>query len=228
MLGCFDNILMDIANGYMIPAIDKSIDYINRFNIKNYMLGNIHSKWILPEYFKIIDKTDVEMLYLRCGISSGTACSTADTTGYNRGQITEIREISDFIKELRNKNSEADKLVVVADGGIKDSGCAAKAFGAGADCVMLGGYWRFCEEAQTNIDGEHHFYGGASKRQLEKVGKGHKHSEGKDLIIDKSQLKPFSEFEHQLWGGIRSAVSYSGFSTLTEFIGNGVFEIKER
>jgi hypothetical protein len=224
--GVCNNICMDIANGYMCDAVEKSIDYINRFNIKNFMIGNIHSRDMIPFYSRIIDKTNVEKLFVRCGISSGTACATAPVTGYNRGQITELNEIVDVMTELKIRDNRAEKIVIVADGGIKNSGCALKAFGAGADCVMMGGYWRFAEEAQTNIDGEHHFYGGASTRQLNKIGKTGKHSEGKDLEIDESKLVPFSELDNQLWGGIKSGVSYSGYNSLSEFIGNGVFELK--
>jgi hypothetical protein len=223
--GC-NNILMDIANGYMLDAIDKSIEYINAHKIENYMLGNIHSGDIVSDYTEILDRTDVKKLYLRCGISSGTACSTSSVTGYNRGQITELAEIYERLAWCSPEAQE--RMIIVADGGIKDSGCAMKAFGVGADCVMLGGYWRYCQEAETNLIGEHHFYGGASKRQLIKSGKGHKHSEGKDLEIDTSKLKPFSEVEHQLWGGIRSGVAYSGVKTLSSFIGSGVFELKVR
>ena len=46
------------------------------------------------------------------------------------------------------------------------------------------------------------------------------------LKIDKNNIVPFSELDKQLWGGIRSGVSYSGYECLEEFIGNGVFELK--
>jgi hypothetical protein len=41
------------------------------------------------------------------------------------------------------------------------------------------------------------------------------------------ELRPLEELVDELWGGISSAVSYSGYNTLKRFIGNGVFEIKQ-
>ena len=44
-------------------------------------------------------------------------------------------------------------------------------------------------------------------------------------ILD--ELRPLEALVDELWGGISSAVSYSGCKTLGEFIGNGVFELKQ-
>jgi GMP reductase len=117
----------------------------------------------------------------------------------------------------------------VADGGIKNGNYAAKAFGCGADFIMLGGFFGRAKEAETHIIGDGTYWGGASHKQQERYGGIKKHSEGKIYHIN-HKIEPLEELmfgEHGLWEGIKSAVSYSGKKTLTEFIGGGVFEIKQ-
>lgn len=155
-------------------------------------------------------------------IVHNSACATSDATGYNRGQITELMEISNAKKYGNYKKNHA----VLADGGVKNGNYAAKAFGAGADYVMMGGYFARSFEAETHLTGDGTYWGGASHKQQERWGGIKKHSEGKVYKIE-DDLKPLTKLVDELWGGLSSAISYSGYSTLTDFIGNGVFEIKE-
>ncbi len=120
-----------------------------------------------------------------------------------------------------------DKPFIIADGGIKNAGYASKAFGAGADYVMMGGYFAKAFEAETHVRGDGYYWGGAShKQQILSTGKVYRHSEGKEVPI-LNELAPLETLVDELWGGISSAVSYSGYDTLSKFIGNGVFEIKQ-
>jgi hypothetical protein len=57
-------------------------------------------------------------------------------------------------------------------------------------------------------------------------GVAERHSEGKEKDIHPDHLENLDKLVSDLWGGISSAVSYSGYKTLTKFIGNAVFEIK--
>jgi len=92
---------------------------------------------------------------------------------------------------------------------------------------MMGGYFVKALEAETHIMGDGHYWGGAShKQQILQTGQAHRHSEGKEIpVLD--ELSPLETLVKELWGGISSAVSYGGYDTLTNFIGNGVFEIKQ-
>jgi hypothetical protein len=92
---------------------------------------------------------------------------------------------------------------------------------------MMGGYFARALEAETHVRGDGHYWGGAShKQQILSTGKVYRHSEGKEVpILD--ELQPLEALVDELWGGISSAVSYGGYDTLTNFIGNGVFEIKQ-
>jgi GMP reductase len=218
-----ENIIIDVANGYMSEILEFTSQIFHKSDkkIKKIMLGNIHSASTLPDYQVLSDYFRIP-IYFRCGIASGSVCNTKGMTGYNRGQITEIQECADWI-EQNNSN-----LILVADGGIKDPACAAKAFGAGANYVMMGGYFAHAKEAQHVIDELYKFWGGASEfQQILSKGQADRHSEGKEKDIHPDHLESLEKLVYNLWGGISSAVSYSGHKTLTKFIGNGVFEIKQ-
>jgi GMP reductase len=188
------------------------------------MLGNIHTAEGFFDLDYISDLPGVER-FVRVGIAGGSPCATNDSTGYNRGPITELIEIEGSNK--LNTSPDYKKPFIIADGGIKNSGYAAKAFGAGADYVMMGGYFAKAFEAETHVRGDGHYWGGAShKQQILSTGKVYRHSEGKEIAI-LDELSPLERLVDELWGGISSAVSYSGYDTLTNFIGNGIFEIKQ-
>ena len=221
--------LIDMANGYMGKEIDECVIKLSeRARITNLMMGNVHSDY----GFRILSNIAYDKNYnkfIRVGIAGGSPCATNDSTGYNRGPITEIMEIeqSNPWDPTSDLNFISKKPFIVADGGIKNSGYAAKAFGAGADYVMMGGYFVKAFEAETHVRGDGHYWGGAShKQQILSTGKVYRHSEGKEIpVLD--ELAPLERLVDELWGGISSAVSYSGYDTLTNFIGNGVFEIKQ-
>lgn len=96
-----------------------------------------------------------------------------------------------------------------------------------SDYVMMGGYFSRALEAYTWLNGDGTYWGGASKKQQMLYGGVRRHSEGKVVEIDRSTTLPLTELVDELWGGLSSAVSYSGKQSLSEFIGNGVFEIKQ-
>jgi mannose/fructose/N-acetylgalactosamine-specific phosphotransferase system component IIB len=218
-----ENIIIDVANGYMSEIIEFASQIFHKSNkqIKKIMLGNIHSSSILPDYQTLSNYFGIP-IYFRCGIASGSVCNTKGMTGYNRGQITEIQECVEWIEE-NNSN-----LILVADGGIANPACAAKAFGAGAEYVMMGGYFAHAKEAQHVIDELYKFWGGASEfQQILSKGVAERHSEGKEKDIHPDHLESLDKLVYDLWGGISSAISYSGYTNLTKFIGNGIFEIKQ-
>lgn len=221
--------LIDMANGYMHNEIKECVERLsNEAKIEHLMLGNVHSEHGF-QLLSGISPNKSCMEYIRVGIAGGSPCATNDSTGYNRGPITEIMEIeqSNHWESLSDSVFMRDKPFIVADGGIKNAGYAAKAFGAGADYVMMGGYFARAFEAETHIRGDGHYWGGAShKQQILSTGKVYRHSEGKEVpILD--ELRPLEALVDELWGGISSAVSYSGHQTLSQFIGNGVFELKQ-
>lgn len=216
---------VDIANGYM-PQIKESLSKIlDIAEIDSLICGNIHSLEGFYYLSEICKDLEIPEVIIRVGIGNGRPCSTSDIVGVNRGQITEIMEC------VSGKSSNDDwsqlKSYICADGGIHKNSSACKAFAGGSDFIMLGGYFMNAFEAESNLNGDGTYWGGAShKQQILTHGKIVKHSEGKE-IKEARELKPLKDLVEDLWSGISSYVSYSGYSTLTEAIGNGVFEIKQ-
>jgi IMP dehydrogenase len=213
------NIIIDVANGYMMGILDYVKNLVDAANpaIQKIMVGNIHTSSMLPYYLQLA-KAIGKPVYYRCGIASGSACNTKGMTGYNRGQITEIAECAEFSRHY-------PELVLVADGGIKDPSCVVKAFGAGAEMVMMGGYFSRAKESNHVINEIYKFWGGASEfQQILSNGRATRHSEGKELSVDKDSLESLEVLVYNLCGAIQSGVSYSGYHSLSEFIGNGIFE----
>ena len=209
------NFIIDIANGYLnsVDSMLKCLNYDYKGSETSIMVGNIHTEQGLNLY------KNYDNVWIRVGIGQGSGCTTKDQTGYTRGQITEISECY---------NDRANGNYIIADGGIKNGGDAAKAFGAGADYVMMGGYFAQTNEAQNVIDKTYQFWGSASQKQMDLSGKKRDHAEGRSFDIDTTKIKPLSVAVDEIWSAISSAVSYSGYKSLSEFIGRGIYEIKER
>lgn len=217
-----ENILTDVAF-CLIPKLKNYIkDLYSTFQYKKILIGNIQGSEGLKNVLEDIYINDRIKYIIRVGTGGGAACSSSDITGINRGQITELIECFDYIQQNNLQNVE-----IVADGGIAKSGYAAKAFGAGADRLMMGGFFTQAIEAETNVSGDGSYWGMASdKQQILTKGYKYRHSEGKVLSLER-KLVPLKDLINEFFGGINSGVSYSGYSTLTDFIGNGVFEIKQ-
>lgn len=202
------SILIEVANGYLKEVIRFAWD----LRQKGYrvMVGNVHSA-------KGINLYPTQTL-VRIGIGQGSVCKTGSVSGYTRGQVTEILEC------YESRDAEQK---IIADGGIKDSGFAAKAFLLGADYVMMGGYFKCAEEAQNIVNGEFRYWGGASKtQQLKAYGEIRRLSEGTEVKIERHEIKPLKQLISDLKDGLQSAISYSGHQNLIQSIGNGVFEVK--
>lgn len=211
------NWLIDCANGYLPQIRDSIYHLLSLYKVDRLIIGNVMTSDGISLYKEFSDR--ISEVIIRVGIAGGSACATSDATGFNRGNITELIECSNTADEYG--------LKIVADGGIKNGNYAAKAFGAGADYVMMGGYFARAKEAQTWENGDGTYWGGASTKQQQLYGGLRRHSEGKVYDVDKSSVKPLNELVDDLWGGLASAVSYSGYKSLTEFVGNGIFEVKE-
>lgn len=215
--------LVDVASGYTKgwQTKGKELRSILGDNLHNLMVGNVVTiegvDYLINNLMPFCYN-----LFTRNGIGNGSQCSTSDNAAINRGQVTELMECSE--SEIYKQNK--DHCFLVSDGGIKSAGYALKAYACGASYVLMGGYFVKAIEAETNVKGEYTYFGCASEKQNKLAGLD-KHSEGKEMKINKEELKPLSYLVKELWGGISSGVSYSGYTSLSELIGNGIFEIKQ-
>lgn len=222
------HVCIDMANGHMKRLVDsikkaKSI-YGDKLII---MAGNVAH----PMMYKELSKAGAD--YVRVGIGGGNACSTSVLTGIHASLpwlLTAINGIKD--------SGDAE---VVADGGIDTIDKAIKCLALGADFVMMGKMFAQCEEAcgETDIKydlkylesgltvcTEHwrKYYGNASEEGQKALnGKVTRPSEGIHTYVEVNTTldKLCKDFENAL----RSAMSYTSASKLSEFVGNVEYNV---
>jgi len=207
----YKEVLLDVANGYL-PSVKTKVNQLVKDGFK-VVVGSVHTTE------GAIDLYNSGAITVRSGIGPGSVCITKDSTGYTRGHITEIMDLT-IVKNASNF------LQVLADGGLRSPSDAAKAFFAGADYIMTGRMFVDAAEARLRVDGTDIYYGMASALGKQAMGKKIEHVEGKLDKLPRDNVKPLQEILETIWAGLRSAVSYSGYKSLTEAIGNGVFEVK--
>lgn len=143
------NICVDVANGYTEQFIKTLENIRKKYKDTIIMAGNV----VTPEMTEeLILHGGVDIV--KVGIGSGSVCTTRLKTGIGRPQLTAIIECSDAAHGLGGH--------VCSDGGCKTPGDVCKAFGSGADFVMLGsmlagtnecdGEWELEYKCKTKIN----------------------------------------------------------------------------
>lgn len=132
-----DKLCIDIANGY----IPKLLEFVKRVR-KRYpslliMVGNVVTGDMTQDL--ILSGADI----VKVGIGPGSVCTTRKLTGVGRPMISAVLECSDAAHGVGG--------MVCADGGCTCAGDVAKAFGAGADFVMLGGMFAGTDESAGEV-----------------------------------------------------------------------------
>ena len=200
---------IDVANGYREDFVNSVKNYRTVFPEKIIIAGNVATREMTEAL--ILAGADI----VKIGIGPGSVCTTRSVAGVGYPQLSSISECSDAAHGLGGH--------VMADGGCKYPGDVSKAFGAGADYVMLGGMFAGHKESGgelvTGNDGEQYkdFYGMSStKAQQTYYGDlaEHRAAEGK-----KVRLKYKGELDgtvQGILGGMRSACSYVGAKKLKD------------
>ena len=219
-------ICIDVANGYQETFADYVARVRAEFPTKTIIAGNVVTADMTQEL--ILRGADI----VKVGIGPGSVCTTRFQTGVGYPQLSAIIECSDAAHGLGAH--------IIADGGCTSPGDVAKAFGAGADFVMLGGMLaghtegggkvieKIIETPELSpvLAGTHtnkmlkvekyvQFYGMSSDTAMDKHHGGvasYRSSEGKTVSI------PFKGNVEQtvldILGGIRSTCTYVGASQL--------------
>ncbi len=189
---------VDVANGYTEFFSDFIYDI--RVNHPELVIvaGNVVTGDMTSEL--ILNGADI----IKCGIGPGSVCTTRIQTGVGYPQLSSVIECSDAAHGLNAH--------IIADGGCTTPGCVAKAFGGGADFVMLGGMLAGHDEGGGEvIEGKVHFYGMSSTLANEKHFGGlrdYRASEGKEVKIPyKGPIDPTIQ---DLLGSLRSSCTYIG------------------
>lgn len=119
-------IVLDIAHGHTVAALDRVQRIKSEFPNVSVMSGNIATGEAAKDYVSV--GADA----LRVGLGSGAACTTRVISGIG------VPQASALIDVYNETGLWRDKVSIVSDGGCKNSGDIAKAIACGADAVMLG------------------------------------------------------------------------------------------
>ena len=201
-------VCIDVANGYTKSFVDFIRKFRDAYPKVTIMAGNVVTGEMTEEL--ILLGVDI----VKVGIGPGSVCTTRSVAGVGYPQLSAIIECGDAAHGLGG--------LICSDGGCTSPGDLAKAFGGGADFIMLGGMLAGHDECKGEIE-EHdgarklRFYGMSSRTAMKKYSGGvanYRASEGKEVLVD--YRGPVESTVHEILGGVRSACTYVGARRLKE------------
>tara|TARA_B100000401_G_C52731744_1_gene683922 strand:+ start:95 stop:1132 length:1038 start_codon:yes stop_codon:yes gene_type:complete len=204
----FNFICIDVANGYSehFSSFLKSVR--EKYPTKTIIAGNVVTADMTQEL--ILSGADI----VKVGIGPGSVCTTRIQTGVGYPQLSAVIECADAAHGLGAH--------IIADGGCTCPGDVAKAFGGGADFVMLGGMLAGHDEGGGKIiksNGKKYieFYGSSSDIANKKHYGGlsdYRSSEGRNVKI--KYRGSIQNTILNILGGIRSSCTYVGAPSLKQ------------
>lgn len=220
--GC-DVIVIDTAHGHSVGVL-KAIDNVKKLsNYAQVVAGNIAT----ADGAKALIDAGADAV--KVGIGPGSICTTRIVAGVGVPQLTAVMDAV----EVGQKHG----VPIIADGGIKFSGDLAKAIAAGASGAMIGSLFAGTDEAP----GEVHLYQGRSYKSYRGMGSVGAMARGsadryfQQEVTDSLKLVPegiegqvpykgpVGNVVHQLVGGLRAAMGYTGSATLADMRTNCCF-----
>lgn len=201
-------IMIDVANGYTESFVETVKKYRKTFHDKIIIAGNVVTGEMTEQL--LLAGADI----VKVGIGPGSVCTTRKQTGIGFPQLSAVIECADAAHGIGGH--------IISDGGCTVPGDFSKAFGAGADFVMAGGYFSGHKESGGELveeDGKQFklFYGMSSDTAMKKYSGGvanYRSSEGKTVKIP--YKGPIEHTLFDLLGGIRSTLTYVGAKFLKE------------
>ncbi|MGE3475804.1 MAG: IMP dehydrogenase [Rhodospirillaceae bacterium] len=218
-----DVLVVDTAHGHSQGVIDAVARIKKVSNYAQIVAGNIAT----PEAAKALIDAGADAV--KVGIGPGSICTTRVVAGVGVPQLTAVMEVA----EIARKSG----IPVIADGGIKSSGDIAKAIAGGADCVMIGSLLAGTEEAP----GEVILYQGRTYKDYRGMGslgamaRGSADRYFQEEVRDNMKLVPegvegrvpfkgpAGAVVHQLVGGLKAAMGYTGNPTIADMHKNCKF-----
>jgi len=209
-----DVIVVDSAHGHSQKVLDTIKQIKKQFDI-DVIGGNV----VTAEGAEDLISAGADAV--KVGIGAGSICTTRVVTGVGVPQITAVEDCVEV--------AERHGIPIISDGGIKQYGDIAKAIAAGASSVMLGGLLAGTEESpgkKVLLEGRLYkeYRGMGSEGALERRygpgryfrdTKGKTVPEGVEGLVD--FVGPVSEVLHDMVGGLKHAMGYTGIKTLEEF-----------
>jgi IMP dehydrogenase len=211
-----DVIVVDTAHGHSVRVIEQ-VDRIKRISNETQIIaGNIAT----GEAARALIDAGADAV--KVGIGPGSICTTRIVAGVGVPQLTAIQDVVDVAQKAG--------IPVIGDGGIKQSGDLAKAIAVGADCAMIGSLLAGTDQAP----GEVFLYEGRSYKSYRGMGSMGAMARGsadryfQAEIADTLKLVPEGiegqvpykgaapNVLHQLVGGLKAAMGYTGNATIID------------
>ncbi len=210
-----DVVVIDTAHGQSQSVIDQVARIKKTTNAARIVAGNVAT------YDGAKALIDAGADCVKVGIGPGSICTTRIVAGVGVPQLTAVMEA--------RRAAEGSDACIIADGGIKFSGDMAKAIAAGANAVMIGSLLAGTEEAP----GEVFLYQGRSYKSYRGMGSlGAMAAGSADRYFQKDTERmklvpegiegqvpfkgPVGPILHQMVGGLRAAMGYTGSPTIDE------------
>ena len=218
-----DIMVVDTAHGHSSRVLQAVKEIRKMSNYTQVIVGNVAT----AEGARAVIEAGADAV--KVGIGPGSICTTRMVAGVGVPQFTAI---TDAVEECRRHG-----VPVIADGGIKFSGDLAKAIAAGADCAMLGSLFAGTDESP----GEVFLYQGRSYKYYRGMGsigamaRGSADRYFQQEVTDTLKLVPegvegrvphkgpVGSIIHQLIGGLKAAMGYTGNRTIAEMQTNCQF-----
>jgi IMP dehydrogenase len=212
-----DVVVVDTAHGHSRGVLETVKWISNNFKDLQIVGGNVGT----AEGARALVKAGVHAV--KVGIGPGSICTTRIVTGVGVPQITAVSEVAAAMKD--------SGIPVISDGGIRFSGDLAKAIVAGANCVMIGGLFAGTEEAPGEVE----LYQGRTYKSYRGMGSlgamSQTHGSSDRYFQESGEIEklvpegiegrvPYkgslSAIVHQLMGGLRAAMGYTGCTNIDE------------
>ncbi len=211
-----DLIVLDTAHGHSSRVIEQVAKIKKAFGNVQLVAGNVAT----AEAAKALIDAGADCI--KVGIGPGSICTTRIVAGVGVPQLTAVADVA--------KVASAQGIPIIADGGLRTSGDVAKAIAAGANACMVGSLLAGTEEAP----GEVFLYQGRSYKAYRGMGSVGAMARGsadryfQDDVKDTLKLVPegvegqvpykgpSAAVLHQLVGGLRASMGYTGSKTIPE------------
>jgi IMP dehydrogenase len=209
-----DILVIDTAHGHSQGIIERVKWIKKKFDI-DIIAGNIAT------YDAARALIDVGADALKVGVGPGSICTTRIVAGVGVPQLTAISEVA--------RACQQTKVKIIADGGIRYSGDIVKALAAGADTIMLGSLFAGTEESPGEVElfegRSYKVYRGMGSIAAMNKGSSDRYFQEK---LNSDKLVPegiegrvpyrgsIVNVVHQLLGGLRSGMGYTGCANIQE------------
>jgi len=201
-------ICIDVANGYAEAFVEFVARVRREFADKTIIAGNVVTGEMVEEL--LLSGADM----VKVGIGPGSVCTTRVKTGVGYPQLSAVIECADAAHGLGGR--------IISDGGCSCAGDVAKAFGGGADFVMLGGMFAGHDESGGQLVERHGqqfklYYGMSSDTAMKKhVGQVAEYRASEGKTVEVPYRGALEETVKDILGGLRSTCTYVGAAALKE------------